>query len=380
MTSEYKPRRGRGEGSVTELRARGLWMGRVTVRPGQRVTVYGVNKSDALAKMRAVATGAEKGQPLPDRRISTGRFLTEWLEGSARTRLRGSTLHAYQHYTEKHLIPGLGRYRLVDLAPEDVDRFLAAKLATGLSPQTVAHMRAVLRAALSWGVKRGRLVRNVAALSDAPRVEPKRLTPLTAEEARRLVEAARVDPWGALYVLALDTGLRQGELIGLRWQDLDLGSRQLRVVQVRERVNGPARFGPPKSASSRRTVTFTATTEGLLREHKGRQNATRLKSGKEWQDLDLVFTRALGKPVDPTAVSRRFHAFLESNRLPARRFHDLRHDSASFLMAEGEPLKAIAERLGHSSTALVLKTYGHLSSELQNQAAEKMDAILRRAL
>jgi len=289
-----KPRRGRGEGALVELPERGLWMGRVTIAPGKRRSVYGRTRAECLAKMRQSLTNAATGQPEPDRRVTVERFLREWLEGSARTRLRGSTLHGYTHYVEQHLIPALGRIRLVDLDPEDVDDLLATRLAAGLSPQTCGHLRAILRSALTWGQKRGRVVRNAAALADAPRIERKELTPLTVEQARQLVEAARADEWGVLYTLALDTGMRQGELIGLQWEHVNMQRRTLQVVQVRERVNGPARFGPPKSASSKRTVTFTATTEAMLREHRTRQNGARLKAGNRWEDLGLVFTTSLG--------------------------------------------------------------------------------------
>jgi integrase len=374
--SEGMVRRGRGEGSISELEP-GRWMGRVTVAPGRRRVVYGTSKMEVVRKMAGERVRSDTGGANPDARVTVATFLREWLDGPARARLRPSSFASYENYVHRHLIPGLGQHRLARLRPEHIDVFLAAKAVEGLSPRTCQYMRAILRSALAWAEKRGRVSQNAAKLSDAPRVERRELVPLTPEQAQLLVRAAESDLLGALYVVALDTGLRQGEVLGLRWQDVDLDTRTLRVVQVREHVKGPARFGPPKSASSRRGVTFTATTEAFLREHRAYQLRGRLAAGAKWKDsVGLVFTSGTGAPLDASTVTHRFKAFLKSHGLPDQRFHDLRHASASFLLSQGLPVKVVSERLGHSQISLTLNTYAHLAAELQGQAASAMDRIL----
>lgn len=371
-----RPRRGRGEGSLTQLE-NGRWMARVTVAPGRRRTIYGDSKADTLRRMRDAVSRSERGEPQSDARITVTTFLTEWLEGTAKLSVRSSTYASYAHYVRFHIIPGLGRHRLTRLTPEQVDAFLAEKSASGLSPRTCQYMRAILRSALAWAVKRGRLSRNVAALSNSPKVERPAIVPLALEDARRMVAAASNHRLGALFVLALDSGARQGELLGLKWADVDLYTSQLRIVRTKYRVNGTNVFGEPKSSSSRRTIQFTATTSRMLKRHRSRQLRERLTAGPRWTEHDLVFATDRGVPLHASTVTHQFQKFLAQNDLPRQRFHDLRHCSATFLLSQGVPIKVIQERLGHSQVSLTLSTYAHLSLELQREAVERMEGVLR---
>lgn len=376
-TAGHQPalRRGRGDGSLTQLR-NGRWMGRATVSPGVRRTVYGDTKADAQRLMRQASLRAERGEPQPDHRVTVETFLSEWLETTARRTVRSSTFVSYDHYVRRHLVPELGRIRLARLTLEDVDKFLAKKTAEGLSPRTCQYMRSILRSALGWAVKRGRLARNAAALSDPPRVERRPLTPLTPEEAQRLVTAAPGHRLGALFVLALDTGARQGELLGLRWADVDLKACVVRIVRTKHHLNGVTTFDEPKSATSRRTVAFTSTTGRMFRRHRARQLKEKLRAGSKWQSNDLVFTTSTGLPLHASTVTHQFQAFLSGLGIRQQRFHDLRHASTSFLLAQGVPIKVIAERLGHSQISLTLSTYAHLSQELQGEAVARMNSVL----
>lgn len=381
-------RRRRGEGSIVQVSHKGVdgatadrWMGRVTIGPGKRRVVYGATQAECLRAMRTAQTKAEQGEPQGDARLTVETFLREWLEGPAQRTVRPSTFAAYRQYTETYLIAGLGRHRLVNLRPEHIDTMLAklgAREPSPLSPRTLQQIRAILRSALSWGERNGRVPRNVAKLSEPPRAVRHQVPFLTAAGARDLVTAAMSDPWGALYVLALDTGLRQGELLGLRWTDVDLGAATLRVSQTRQAIRGKATFGEPKSQTSRRTVTFSATSQRLLTAHRARQNEQRLSRGRRWNDTGLVFTRETGAALDGPTVTHRFQRFLEAAGLPRMRFHDLRHASASLLLIEGQPARAVADRLGHSTTRLTQDTYAHLSP-LQGEAARIMERIIGQA-
>lgn len=357
-------------------------MGRVTTGLGQRRSVYGHTRAEALGKMREEIRRAELGLPSPDARTTVATFLREWLDGPAKVKLKPSTHRSYESYVEKHLIPALGHHRLTKLRPEHIDVFLARKQSTprkegGLSGRSCFYMRSILRSALSWALKRGRVARNVAALSDAPRFTRKEIRPLTPQQARELVAICHGEPLGALFVLALDTGLRQGEALGLRWQDVDLDNRELHVVQTLQRIEREARFDEPKSNTSRRTVAFTSLTRDMLKTHRVREKSARLKAGPQWQESGLVFTSEIGRPLVGSTVTHQFQRLLAENGLPRQRFHDLRHASASFLLAQGVPIKAISERLGHSQITLTLSTYAHLADEIQRDAATRMDTLLR---
>ncbi|MEX0781286.1 MAG: site-specific integrase [Dehalococcoidia bacterium] len=352
-------------------------MGRITIGYGQRRSVYGHTKAETLKKMRDEIRRAEDGMPSPDGRTTVATFLREWLDGPAKARLKASSFRTYFANVEQHIIPEIGSHRLTKLRPEHVDVLLARKQAAGLSPRSIQYMRAILRSALAWAEKRGRVARNVAALSDAPRVVRQEIHPLTPEQARTLVAACQGHPLGALIVTALDTGIRQGEALGLRWSDVDFERHELRVAQALQRINGAPQFDEPKSATSRRTVALTTLTAGFLRELRTRQKAMRLKAGPEWQDTDLVFTSEIGAPLVGSTVTHQFQRLLVDSGLPRQRFHDLRHASASFLLAQGVGIKAVSERLGHSQITLTLSTYAHIADEIQKDAASRMDALLR---
>lgn len=385
MTDAPARRRARGDGSIVQVRRKGtdgakadLWKGRVTTAPGVRRTVYGSTKTECLAAMRSAAAKAERGEPQGDARTTVETFLKDWLSGPTQRKVRPSTYAAYQHYVESYLIPNLGRHRLANLRPDHIDAMLAkARGHEGkpLSPRTLQQIRAILRSALSWAERNDRVSRNVAKLSEAPSIERAEIVTLKPHQARELVASAAADPWGALYVVALDSGLRQGELLGLRWSDVDLEERILRVVQTREAVNGAASFGAPKSASSRRSVTFSATSERLLTAHRKDQQLQRLKAGRKWQDTGLVFTRSTGAALDGPTVTHRFQRFLAEHGLPRMRFHDLRHASASLLLSSGLPARAVADRLGHSTTRITQDTYAHLAP-LQSEAAEQIERAI----
>jgi integrase len=279
-----------------------------------------------------------------------------------------------------HLSPALGRHRLADLTPAQVQAFLNSKLASGLSPRTVSHLRAVLRRALNQALRWGLVQRNVAVLVQPPRVPHTEITPLSVEQAKQLLMHIRGDRLEALYVLAMACGLRQGELLGLRWADVDLDRRSLTVRTALQWRGGAPVLVEPKSERARRVVSLPDLAVVALRAHRVRQMEDRLVAGSRWQTepWGLVFTSTVGTPLDAVGVTRRFQRLLRDAELPRQRFHDLRHAAASYMLAGGVPMRVVMETLGHSDIRLTANTYSHLVPGIAREAADRMDAVLGR--
>jgi integrase len=236
----------------------------------------------------------------------------------------------------------------------------------------------VLRIALGRAVKWGTLSRNVAGLADPPKAPRTAIVPLSLDETRTFLAAVAEDRLYPLYVLALTTGLREGELLGLAWSDVDLGHRQARIHQQLQRQDGRLQLVDTKTSASRHTVTLAEMAVAALQAHRERQMFARRAAGKRWQDSGLVITTGLGTPLEPRNAVRSFKAALKRAGLPDRRFHDLRHSCATLLLAEGVPLKVVSEMLGHSTIRLTADTYSHVMPALQQAASDRFDILLGR--
>ena len=371
-------RRGNGEGTIAQ-RDNGTWYARLRLGDGRRVTLYGKTRGEVQAKLRAAQRAREDGLNLSAKRQTVATYLDDWLEHTAKPTLRPSTYASYSSLVRIHLKPGIGRHQLSALTPQHVQALMNSRRAAGLSPATITRMRAVLRRALGQALKWGLVTRNVAALTDPPRVVTTPVQPLTLEQARHLMDAARDDMHGPLLTVAIATGLRQGELFGLRWTDVDLERGVLRVSHAMQRVGKVPTFIEPKTARSRRTINLPAFAVDALRVQRERQNERRLFHGPAWQDWGLVFSSSIGTPLNPSNVIHRFHAILELAGLPRQRFHDLRHCAASLLLSAGEHPRVVMDVLGHSQIALTMNTYSHVMPAALEQAAERMDALFADA-
>jgi integrase len=275
------------------------------------------------------------------------------------------------------VIPTVGRVPLNRLEPRLVNRVLDAKLREGLSPRTVHHIRAVLRTALNAAIRYGHLSRNVASLAAPPRVPYQEPSTLGPDQARVLVESALVEPEGSIWLLALATGARQGELLGLRWSDFEPDRRELRIMRTLQRVAGTYQLAETKTARSRRTLRLPVVAVEALQRRRSQQAQERLLAGSGWQDRwDLIFTTTDGRPLDGTGVTKRFQRHLLGAGLPVVRFHDLRHSTASLLLAFGLQAREVQEQLGHHSVVTTLGIYGHVQATAQERMAAALDSIL----
>ena len=375
----------RGDGAVYQ-RKDGKWVGEATIgrrADGARMRryVYADTREEAQEKLRKLLYERDRGLLADPAKQTVGQFLVSWLEDVAKPTVRPRTYERYELVIRRHLCPGIGSILLSKLGPQHVQNLYRRMTEAGLT-STTRQAHAILHKALGQAAKWNLVPRNVADLVDAPRVPKKEMRVLTPEEAQRFLAAAEGDRFHALYVLAVTCGLRQGELLGLKWEDVNLerGTLQVRRQPQWVRAEGEERKGKkraePKSAKSRRVIVLPAVAVAALKRHKVRQTEERLRLGEVWQDYGFVFTTEIGTPVHKSnLLSRSFYPLLEKAGLPRVRFHDLRHTCATVLLAHGVHPKLVQEQLGHSQISLTLDTYSHVLPALQRECAATMDGI-----
>jgi len=341
----------------------------------QRSETFGT-KREAEAALAKWVNEIERGTAVDTTRQTTGEFLTHWLDTVAAHRVRATTLEDYRATITKHLVPGLGNVPVQRLTPAAVQAFYAAKLAGGCGPRTVQLCHLRLSQALKQGVRWGTVPRNVCESVDPPKVTPGRGKTWTPDQARRFLAAAETDGYAPLWLLALTTGARQGELLGLRWEDVDLAKGSLSVRQALAILDGKPIIQAPKSRAAVRTIALPVETVAALKAHKARQNEARLKAGALWVDHGLVFATPTGQPIHPANVQRN-HAKLQARAgVPRIRFHDLRHTHATWLITGGQPITSVSERLGHAKSSITLDIYAHAVTATQDRAALAVSALL----
>lgn len=368
-------RRGNGEGSIYQ-RKDGRWVATLSLPAGRRKSIYGKTRQDVARKLPAAQKAVQDGLPLPSENQRFGSFLTSWLE-SVKPSLRPETWRRYESQIRRHAVPELGKVRLARLTPQHLQKLYASRLEAGLHPSSVVHLHAVIHRALEQAVRYGLVARNVASLVDRPRIPRRDMATLSTDQAKKLLRAVRGDRFEALYVLALTTGMRRGELLALRWDHIDLDRGALQVRGTLQRTREGLLIGQPKTDSSRRQVALTRTAVAALRRHRSRQRKERVRLGSEWRDSSLVFATKLGGLIEPGNLLRRsYWPLLERAGLPRARFHDLRHSAATLMLGEGVHPKVVSEMLGHSKVAITLDVYSHVVPTMQQQAVKALDDIL----
>ena len=329
---------------------------------------------------KAIADAIAEGIPSarPGSETTVGAYLTEWLATSG-TRLRPTTRKVYDERIRLFLIPQLGHIRLSEIKPVDVQRMHAAVLAAGRAPGTAAAIHAVLRSALNDAVRMGILDRNVASVVHAPRPAPPEMQVWSAEQVGKALKAAQGDRYECLWRLAMTTGMRRGELLGLRWIDVDLDNALLSIRHTLYQGKGRSwESGTPKTEKGRRSIAISPEDVAALAAHRVRQLALQLAAA-EWHETGLVFTEANGKAVNANRLRERFLKLIVKAGLPVIRFHDLRHTAASLMLAAGEHPKVVQERLGHSNISITLDRYSHVAPSMQAAAAERIERLIRDA-
>jgi integrase len=386
-----KRKRGNSEGSIYEM-GDGRWRAAITTgkdangNPIRQVftkrTRHEVKDelTKALEKQRL-------GLPVVPEKQTVESFLAHWLEQIVKPTVRPKTFRTYSDLVKHHISPALGPFALGKLSPQSVREFLNTKLESGLSPRTVKHLLVTLGTALAVAVKDGQIPRNVATLVDAPRAPRKETQAFTPDEARAFLASMQGHRLEAAFTAAVAVGLRQGEVLGLQWADVDLEAGILTVRAALQRVDKKLIRVEPKSTSSRRTIQLPAVCTSAFVRRKAKQDEERKWAGSRWHETGYVFTTRIGTPTDPRDLLRDFYAITRPKPkkegdpvpklpFPPIRFHDLRHSAATLLLAQGVSPRYITELLGHSQVSFTMQTYAHVLPEVKRGAASKMDEIL----
>jgi integrase len=381
-------------GSVRR-RGKGSWevairLGRdpVTGRWRRRFIAVRGTKRDAERVLAEALHKRDTGVDVAPCRLTAAEYLRRWLRDYVSHNCAPSTVIRYTGIIERHLIPRIGALLLRDLRPAHIQATYGEALAPGgrldgkpgpLSPRTVLQHHRVLKEALSHAVEWQLIARNPADAVRPPHFRRREMRVLSPEEARRFLELAQDSPYYVLIYLALSTGARMGELLGLRWADLDLNSGTMRITRTAGWLPGVGVvFSTPKTQRAVRPVALSRDTVDVLRRHRRAQLETRLTLGPAYEDQDLVFAWATGRPQNRGAVRRELQQLAAKAGFEGLRFHDLRHTAATLMLAAGVNPKVTSERLGHATVAFTLDTYSHVLPDMQRQAAEAMDRLLGR--
>lgn len=367
-------RRDKGDGYLARKpRADGRWRASYVGSDGRRHYLHGTSKAEAKAKLDAALRDKAAGLHVAGPSQTVDQFLIDWL-ADASGRLAPRTVERYRGLILGHINPSIGSKRLRRLVPQDIAR-LYAELRERMAPASVAQVHAVLHSALEQAVRWNAIARNPAAAVKAPRPAKREMRFLDTHQVRAMLDAIEGDPLEPLYVAAVFTGMRIGELLALRWRDVDLDGSSITVVNTLTRDGGEWILRQPKTPHSRRTIRLAPAVVDALRAHYLSEAERLLALGHRINPDTMVFSDRWGDPVNPWHVTERsFKPMLRRAGLPVIRFHDLRHTFASMMLSEGVRVDIVSRMLGHSTPAITLGIYAHLMPGDEEAAVERLQA------
>lgn len=396
-------RRANGEGSIYQRASDNRWVGSAYVytATGQRKRrpVYGVSFDDVRAKLDKLKGNSANGVLVPDHSTSLREYLEYWLREIA-SHKRASTLRGYESVVRLHIVPVLGTKRLDRLTGADVRRLIAvcrrkclccangydknrekakqccsAGRCCGQTPsrRQIQYIHAVLRNALSNAEREELVTRNVAKLVQIPTPRYKIGKGLAVSDVKKLLSAAKETRFYPVYVLAATLGLRRGELLGLRWSDIDFAKNTLEVAQTVQRVSGRLIIDETKSDASDAVIPLPKLTRAVLLEHQEQQAKMRADAGELWTDRDLVFTTSIGTPIEPRSLNTHWEGIRGQAGLPGVRLHDLRHTVVSLLLELGTPPHVVQAIARHADLDVTMRIYAHTNLDTMREALDKID-------
>jgi integrase len=370
---------GNGEGGISRHKGSGLYMARYTVHTPtgpKRKTLYGKTRREVDEKLTKAKADRDTGFVFDADNITLGNYLDRWINDSVRDTVRQRTWERYEQIVRVHIKPALGRVKLKNITPTHARALYREKLDTGLAPRTVNYVHTTLSKALKDAVADGLITRNPASSVKAPRPKKKEIRPLSSEQAKVFLEAVRGDRFEAAFVVALHCGLREGEILGLNWSDVDLDAGTLQVRRTLSEALAGHLFEPPKNGKGR-SVKLTARAVEALRNHLTRQIEEIERLGDRYRDQGLVFPSQVGTPMNAkNLTARSFKPLLKRAKLPNIRFHDLRHTFATLMLQNGEHPKVVQEMLGHATIAITMDTYSHVLPNMQRDAVDRLGVLL----
>ncbi len=368
-----KRRRANGEGSVFQRRDDGRWVMQIWIGDRYKQT-YVKSQKEGIQALKKAQQELEQGTLATGPQQTVKQYLEYWLEEVHKPTIRLSSYVKYRKLIYGYIIPALGNIKLQKLTPQHVQSLYRQKAKDGLMPKTITSIHGVLHKALDNAVRWSLVSRNVCDLVSPPRIVKPDIAPLTMEQAKNLLEVVRGHRLETLLTMALTTGMRRGELLALRWSDVNFEEG---TVLVKHTVDYIARYGyvenEAKTKAGRRMIILPSFVLDMLKQHRVQQLELRLKVGDSWQNLDLVFTGLHGGYFNPRYMPKLFNKVLTEAGLRHIRFHDLRHSTATLLLSMGVNIKMVQEILGHSDIIVTLGTYGHLLPSMHEEAMSKWD-------
>ena len=380
--TEKKPRRVRGEGSVYQRKSDGRWVASIPLGNGKKKTLYFETRKEAEHAKRNALNELEKGQLATSPNQTLKAYLEYWL-GIQQTVLKAGTYSNYHQFIAHFIIPELGHVRLQKLTGDMFQSLYAKLKKEGISPHTIRLVHAIIRKALADALKWKKLSFNPVKDAVPPKADKREMTVLDLEQAKILIEYAKDTKYECLLQVAL-LGLRRGELLGLKWQDIDFEKGELKIQRSLSYIHNPDTGHyefvehEPKTATSRRIIHLPRFVIDALKKHREMQFQKR-ESASQWKDRDLVFSNRKGGYMRPAHIFIDFKQLLKQAGLPEIRFHDLRHSAASIWLALGINPKVIQELLGHSNIRVTLDVYSHVLPTMHKEAMDSLDASFRKA-
>lgn len=336
-------------------------------------------KKDAENYLSRTLTEMSQGTFVPPSMSTVGEYLDEWLKKSAKQELSERTYTHQSYCLDRYVRPTLGPRKLSSIQPLDIQE-LYTRLGEDVGPRTIQIVHNILNRAFSQAIRWRVMAFNPAQLAERPKQERKEMQALAPEEATKFLKVAREDRYYLYFALALETGARPSELLGLQWKDIDFDQGRVTIQRSLEYpdYSNEFRFVEPKTSRSRRSITISQANINLLREHRSVQNEKRLKKGADWQQHDLVFCTRLGLPIQARNILRRHlrPILKKAELLESLNLYSLRHSCATLLLSAGVNPKIVSERLGHASIVLTLDTYSHVLPDMQQAASDKLEKIL----
>jgi integrase len=372
---EAMSRRGKGEGSIVR-RKDGRYQASYVGNDGRRHYFGAPTRGEVARKLTEALHNKRMGIGVAGPAQTVGQFLPAWLDDASQ-RLKPRTVERYSGLIRIHVLPVLGDLRLGKLNPQHLTALYASLRAAGAARASIAQLHWVLHSALDKAVLWQLVTRNVADRADAPEPQSHQMIVLTLDQSRTIIEATAGTEIGTLYLMALHTGMRQGEMLGLRRMDVDTETQMVDVNATLSRIDGKWQRGSPKSKAGIRRIRMTSTLANTLTRHFTWQGERHLALGHRIGPETLIFTDAWGEPINGFHVTERmFKPLLRRLGLPEVRFHDLRHAFASMMLSNGERVDLVSRMLGHSKPSITLNVYAHLMPGDQEEAVSRLDRML----
>jgi integrase len=366
--------RSKNTGTITKRNGR--YRAQVSTPNGDRTGNTFATKAEAEKWIRDQQQKLDQGFDFQGSKTTLAEYLPAWLE-TRKVDLRAKTACHYSQVTRKHILPKIGNIALKDLSLARIEKFYSDLIQSGVGTRTIRICHNILHKSLEKAVRYGYITHNPAHGAALPRYKHSEMKVLDQAQVGHFLVAIQSSPNRALYHLAITTGMRLGELFGLKWSDLQWMTGALHIQRQVQRVPGQGwSFVEPKTNAGRRTIVVCESALQVLQEHQACQNELKEKVGERWQENDLIFPNGVGAPGDPSNLRKDFQQTLTNAGLPIIRFHDLRHTAASLLLNNKGTVIAVSKMLGHSKSSITLDIYGHLYNESQVEVAEIMNKLV----